>query len=104
MPSKPAPDRFLNIHEVAEMIGLHWTTIRDRKCGTGEIPRIKLSNKCVRFSLNAVQVWMATKVREAEEAQRRQESVVNNLMASKEEIRKAVDQTYLTIVNGGKYR
>lgn len=104
MPSKSQPDHFLNIHEVAEIIGLHWTTIRDRKCGTGEIPRIKLSNRCLRFSFNAVQAWMTAKAHEAEEAQRMAKTIVIDLLAEKRQRQRAIEKTLTTIINGGKYR
>ncbi len=103
MPSKPSPDRFLNYAQVAAMIGLHWTTIRDGKCGTKDIPRIKLGGR-VLFSFNAVQRWMERKVREAEESKARQEMVVIDLCAEKRRRQRAVEDTLKTIINGGKYR
>lgn len=102
MPSK-TPDHFLNIKQVAEMIGVSWTTIRDGKCGTSEIPRIKIGRR-VLFSFNAVQQWMSRKVEEAREAQAKQKAVVRNLLADKDQIRAEINKTYLTIINGGKYR
>lgn len=104
MPSKPTPDRFLNFKEVAEMIGLHWTTVRDGKCGTGEIPRIKLSNKAVRFSLNAVQRWMENKAREAEEEKHRQELTMIDLAVEKTRRRKLIRDAYTNIIGGGRYK
>ncbi len=103
MPSKPAPDRFLSFAEVAELLGLSEGTVRNGECGTSEIPRIKLSNKCVRFSFNAVQAWMAGQARKAEEAKQQSRMAVVDLMASKSERRRAVEKTLLTIVNGGRY-
>jgi predicted DNA-binding transcriptional regulator AlpA len=104
MPSKPDPDHFLSFAEVAELLGLSEGTVRNGEAGTNEIPRIKLSNKCVRFSFNAVQSWMAHKAREAERARLQSEMAVQSLMASKSERRKAVKDTLLTVINGGKYR
>lgn len=103
MPSKPTPDRFLNYSEVAAMIGLHWTTIRDGKCGTKDIPRIKLGGR-VLFSFNAVQKWMERKVREAEREQSRQEMVVIDMLTEKRRRQIAVENTLKTIISGGKYR
>lgn len=80
MPSKPQPDRFLNFKEVAAMIGLSEKTIRNGECGTREIPRIKLGGRVV-FSFNAVQAWMARKVREAAESKSRQERAVLDMLA-----------------------
>jgi predicted DNA-binding transcriptional regulator AlpA len=104
MPSKPTPDRFLSFAEVAEMLSISEGTLRNGEAGTNEIPRIKLSNRCVRFSFNAVQAWMAAKAREAERARLQSEMAVHSLMASKSERRRAVKDTLLTIINGGKYR
>lgn len=98
MPSKPAPDRFLNYAQVAEMIGLAVKTVRNGECETHEIPRIKLGGR-VLFSFNEVQAWMSRKAEEAREAQSKQKAVVRNLLASKDQIREAVNKTYLTLVN-----
>lgn len=103
MPSKPAPDRFLNYQEVAAMIGLQIATVKKGKCGTREIPRIKLGGR-VLFSFNAVQAWMARKVEEAREEKSRQKAAVRRLMADKDQIRQGINDTYLTIINGGRYR
>jgi len=103
MPSKPPPDRFLNYTQVAEMIGLNEGTVRNGECGTNEIPRIKLSNRCVRFSFNAVQNWMAAKVREAEEAKRRSEIAVIDLLSERRRRSKLIDDAVTTIANGGRY-
>lgn len=86
MPSK-TPDRFLNFKEVAEMIGISWTTIRDGKAGTKEIPRIKLGGR-VLFSFNAVQRWMERKAREAEERAARQEMAVIDLLSERQRRRR----------------
>lgn len=80
MPSKPTPDKFLNIKEVAVLIGLDWTTIRDGKCETKEIPRIKLGGRLL-FSLNAVQEWMAAKAKKAEQDQSREQTAVIDLFS-----------------------
>lgn len=103
MPSNQ-PDRFLSFAQVAELIGLSEGTVRNGECGTNEIPRIKLSNRCVRFSFNAVQQWMAAKARKAEQDKLRSEMAAIDLMASKSERQRAVKNTLLTIINGGKYR
>ncbi len=81
MPSKQS-DRFLNFKEVAELIGVNWTTIRDGKAGTREIPRIKLGGRVV-FSFNAVQRWMERKAREAEERAAYQEMAVIDLLSER---------------------
>ena len=78
--SKPVPDRFLSFAEVAELIGLDLHTLKKGRCGTKDIPRIKLGAR-VLFSLNAVQAWMAAKAREAEEQQRREERAVIDLLS-----------------------
>lgn len=103
MPSKPAPDHFLNYAEVAELIGLAVKTIRNRKCGTNELIRIKRGGR-VLFSFNDVQAWMLRQVRKAEEEQRQRERAVKSMAADKDRIRQAINNTYLTIINGGKYR
>ena len=103
MPSKPSPDRFLNFKEVAELIGLAVKTVRNGECGTSEIPRIKLGGR-VLFSFNAVQSWMATKAREAEESRSRSKSAVADLLGDKQRRQRAVEKTLLTIINGGKYQ
>jgi predicted DNA-binding transcriptional regulator AlpA len=102
MPSKPTPDRFLNAKEVAAMIGLHWTTVLDGRCGTNEIPRIKLSNKCVRFSFNAVQRWMEKKAREAEEDLQRERTTLLDLMSRQS--RQSVKDIAQSIVNQERRR
>lgn len=99
---KPEPDRFLSYSEAADLIGIHVTTLKKGKCGTATIPRIKLGSR-VLFSFNAIQNWMETKAREAEESKQRREKVVD-LMASKISRRRAVEKTLTTIINGGKYR
>jgi len=103
MPSKPQPDRFLNFAQVAEMIGVKEWTLRTGKCGTKDIPRIKLGSR-VLFSFNAVQQWMANKAREAEQEQRRREMAVRDLLADKAARQRAVEDTLRTILNGGRYR
>lgn len=102
MASKPQPDRFLNFKEVAEMIGLAVKTVRNGECETNEIPRIKLGGR-VLFSLLAVQAWMSRKAREAEEAKRRQELVVIDMLSERRRRKKLIKDTITTIVNGGRY-
>jgi len=103
MPSKPTPDRFLNYAQVAEMLGLKIQTLKKGKAGTRDIPRIKLGSR-VLFSFNAVQAWMAQKVREAEASKRRQETVIVDLLVEKRRRQIAVENTLKTIINGGKHR
>lgn len=100
MPSKPSPDRFLNYLEVAAMIGLQIATVKKGKCGTSEIPRIKLGGR-VLFSFNAVQKWMERKAREAEREQSCQEMVVIDMLTEKRRRQIAVEKTMKTIINGG---
>lgn len=102
MPNKKEPDKFITYKELAELLSLHVATVKKGECGTRTIPRIKLGRR-VLFSFNAVQRWMAAKAREAEEAKRRKEKVVD-LMASKISQQRAVEKTLTTITNGGKYR
>lgn len=102
MPSKPSPDRFLNYSEVAAMIGLHWTTIRDGKAGTSDLPRIKLGSRVV-FSFNAVQEWMISKAEKAEKARARSRTSVVDLLTEKSRRRQAIENTLKTITNGGRY-
>ena len=104
MPSKHTPDRFLNFKEVAEMIGVDIETLRKGKCQTDEIPRIRLSYRKVVFSLLEVQAWMSRKAEEAREEKSKQKATVRRLLADKDQIRQAINKTYLTIINGGKYR
>lgn len=102
MASKPQPDRFLNYAEVAELIGLKVETVKKGKAGTNEIPRIKLGDR-VLFSFNSVQSWMARKAREAEEAKRRQELAVIDMLSERRRRKKLIKDTITTIVNGGRY-
>lgn len=102
MPSR-TPDKFLNFKEVAAMIGLAWTSIRDGKAGTKDLPRIKLGGR-VLFSFNAIQEWMAAKARKAEEDQHRSRLSVIDLVAEKRSRRQAVEHTLKTIINGGRYK
>lgn len=101
--SSKTPDRFLNYAEVAELIGLDVDTLKHGGCETNEIPRIKLGRRTL-FSFNAVQNWMAAKAREAEEAKRRSEMRVVDLVAEKNRRRRAVENTMKTIINGGRYK
>jgi len=103
MPSKPIPDRFLNIKEVAELIGLDWTTIRDGRADTNEIPRIRLGRRVV-FSENAVQAWMAEKAREAEERKQQSRMAIHSMRASQSERQRSVKNTLITFINGGRYK
>lgn len=104
MPSKPAPDRFLNYAQVAEMIGVDIETLRKGKCQTHEIPRIRLSHRKVVFSFNAVQAWMKAKAEKAERDRMRSQSSVVDLLAEKSRRQRAIEDTLKTIINGGHYR
>lgn len=97
------PDRFLSYAQVAKLVGLDIDTLKHGGCGTNEIPRIKLGRRTL-FSFNAVQSWMAAKAREAEEAKRRSNIVVIDLVAEKNKRRRAVEKTLTTIINGGRYK
>lgn len=57
-------DCFLSVTEVAELIALDDTTIRNGECGTGELLRIKLGARTV-FSFLDVQAWMQRRIGEA---------------------------------------
>lgn len=102
----PSPDRFLNIHEVAEMIGMSVETIYNRKRETNELLRIKLGWRVV-FSLNNVQEWMKRQARKAEEEKRRREIMAEYKLVEKEveraRRRRAIEDTLKTIINGGRY-
>src|SRR5262249_51370606 len=97
------PDRFLSFAEVADLIGLDVHTLKKGRCGTGDIPRIRLGAR-VLFSLNAVQRWMERKAREAEEHKRRQEIMVVAFIAERRRGQKVVTDSYTTFVNGGRYQ
>jgi hypothetical protein len=58
------------------MIGLGVGTVRNGKCATSEIPRLRVGRR-VLFSLRAVEAWMQRRTREAEErkVKARQESL-----------------------------
>ena len=103
MPSKPIPDRFLSYAEVAEMIGVAVKTLRNGDAGTKDIPRIKLGGR-VLFSFNVVQEWMANKVREAEEAKRKSQTAVIDMVSERRRRKQMIEDTITTIVNGGKFR
>lgn len=104
MPPKPAPDRFLNFKQVAEMIGLAVETVKKGKAGTKDIPRIRAGRR-VLFSLSHVQQWMANKAREAEERKYQSKIAVIDLLAEKRRRQIVVENTLKTIIaNGGKYR
>src|SRR5262245_8455804 len=100
MPSK-TPDRFLSFAEVASMIGLDLHTLKKGRCGTSEIPRIRLGAR-VLFSLHAVQAWMERKAREAEEAQQREKLTVIDLMTVQR--RRSVRDLAQSIVNEERRR
>ena len=100
---RPLPDRFLNYAEVAEMIGIAVKTLRNGECGTREIPRMKLGSR-VLFSFNAVQAWMARKVREAEEEKRRSQTAVIDMVSEGRRHKQMIEDTIKTIANGGKFR
>lgn len=56
-------DRLLTIEEVSNLIGLSPTTIRNKRCQTGELIRIELKDEhskkiTLRFSSNDVQAWI----------------------------------------------
>jgi predicted DNA-binding transcriptional regulator AlpA len=103
----PTPDRFLSFAEVAEMLGLKVSTVRDGKRETNKLLRIKLGGRVV-FSLNNVQEWMKWQARKAEEEKRRQEIMAEYRATEKETEKKrrqmAVERTLQTIINGGRYR
>ncbi len=103
MPSKPIPDRFLSYAEVAEMIGLSVKTLRNREAGTKDIPRIKHGSR-VLFSFNAVQAWMAQKVRAAEEAQRKSQTAVIDMVSERRRRKQMIEDTITTIANGGTFK
>lgn len=71
-----AKTRFLSFKEVAELIGLGVGTLRNGKCETSEIPRVRIGRR-VMFAESAVEAWMARKTREAEDRKNkaRQESL-----------------------------
>jgi predicted DNA-binding transcriptional regulator AlpA len=100
------PDRFLNIREVAEMIGLSVGTIYDCKRGTNELLRIRLGGRVV-FSLNNVQEWMQWQARKAEEdeRQRRLWAEYNSKEAVRSRCQQAVMNALKTIVvqHGGRW-
>jgi len=102
MPSKP--DRFITYTELADLLSLNLTTVKKGECGTDQIPRIRLGRR-VLFSFNAVQSWMAARVREAEEAKRRSQSAVIDLLSEKRRRRKLIDDAVKTIanMNGGRF-
>ncbi len=56
-------DRLLTIEEVSQLVGLSPTTIRNKRCETGELARIELKDDgskkvTLRFSHNDVQAWI----------------------------------------------
>ena len=56
-------DRLLTIYEVSSLTGLSVTTIRNKRCQTGELIRIELKDEhskkvTLRFSNNDVQAWI----------------------------------------------
>ena len=56
-------DRLLTIEEVSKLVGLSVTTIRNKRCETGELARIELKDEfskkaTLRFSSNDVQAWI----------------------------------------------
>jgi hypothetical protein len=78
------PDCFLSFAEVAEIIGLDESTIRNGECGTKELLRIKLGARTV-FSFNDVQTWIARRIRQARDDRQREEAATESLVQKKAE-------------------
>jgi hypothetical protein len=74
----------LSFAEVAEIIGLDATTIRNGECRTDELLRIKLGARTV-FSFNDVQEWIARRVRQARDDRQRAEAESGRLAQKKSE-------------------
>lgn len=60
-------DSFLSYSELARLLGLGLSTVRNGQCGTSEIPRLRLGGRVV-FSLKAVEAWMSRRSVQAEAA------------------------------------
>lgn len=73
MPRQSPPDCLLSFSEVAEIIGLDESTVRNAECGTDELLRIKAGARTL-FSFNDVQDWIARRVAQAR-ADRRQKGI-----------------------------
>ncbi|HEU0175092.1 MAG TPA: hypothetical protein VFV58_12605 [Blastocatellia bacterium] len=108
MPDIPQPDRFISFAEVAEMLGLRETTVRNGECGTDELIRIKLGKQegTIRFSLNDVQAWMLRQARKALETHQWQEEAVREYLtkigkARRSGGKKIVKEAIQTLINGG---
>lgn len=82
MPRQVLPDCFLSFAEVAEIIGLDATTIRNSECGTEELLRIKLGARTV-FSFNDVQDWITRRIAQAREDRRQAQDEAANLAQKK---------------------
>lgn len=98
------PDCFLSFIEVAEIIGLDATTIRNGECGTAELLRIKLGARTV-FSFNDVQDWIARRVAQARDDRRQKETEADRLAQRKAEAlrrKQFVKDSVLTLINGGQ--
>lgn len=82
MRQQAPPDCFLRFAEVAEIIGLDESTIRNGECGTEELLRIKLGARTV-FSFNDVQAWIARRVRQARDDRQRTSDAAGQLAQKK---------------------
>lgn len=82
MPRQLPPDCFLSFAEVAEIIGLDATTIRNSECGTDELLRVKLGARTL-FSFNDVQEWIARRVAQARDDRRRKVEEAERLAQKK---------------------
>lgn len=69
-------DCFLSFAEVAQIIGLDVTTIRNGTCGTDELLRVKLGARTV-FSFNDVQQWIQRRLGEARAAKEQPHDAMN---------------------------
>lgn len=84
MRQQSPPDCFLSFAEVAEIIGLDESTIRNGVCGTNELLRIKLGKRIV-FSFNDVQEWIARQIRQARDNRQRTADAADHLAQKKAE-------------------
>jgi hypothetical protein len=73
-------DCMLSFAEVAQIIGLDDTTIRNGECGTDELLRIKVGRRTV-FSFNDVQEWIARRKKDARNQQQQSHDAMNKASA-----------------------
>lgn len=97
MPPKITPDCLLSFAEVAEIIGLDESSLRNSVCGTDELLRIKAGSRTL-FSFNDVQDWIARRVAQARADRQQKAERLAQRKAEALRRKRFVKDTVLTLI------